>query len=89
VKEVVDGKCATCRKLTVVSDPDDLLIAAAIHANKGDPLKAKEWKAARDATATVVELGLGWGRRLVFSVRHGEARPEAGRFHGLLMARSI
>lgn len=35
-----------------------------------------EWKVARDATHLVIELALGWTRRTVLAVRHGEGKAE-------------
>jgi hypothetical protein len=75
--------CRTCRQLAEVSDPDDLLLAAAIAA-LGDSARGKTWRVARDATHRVVELDLGWTRRVVFAVRHGSERPEVVMRHSLL-----
>jgi hypothetical protein len=69
-------RCSTCKGLAPFVDPPDLLITAAIEANGGEPPTAKAWRSARDATHTVVELDLGWTRRLVFSVRHGDNVPQ-------------
>jgi hypothetical protein len=74
-----DTRCATCRSLTPDPDPEDRLIEAVLHANRGEPPKAKAWRTARDGSHTVVELDLGWTRRLVVAVRHGESRAEVGR----------
>jgi hypothetical protein len=70
------GLCATCRNLAPATDPTDALISAGITANGGEPAQAKSWRTARDAAHTVVELDLGWTRRLVFSVRHGDTVPQ-------------
>ncbi|MGH7628185.1 MAG: hypothetical protein ACREOF_02125, partial [Gemmatimonadales bacterium] len=70
-----EGKCRTCAKLAVATDPADELIQAAVAANDDSPPKAKSWKTSRDATGTVVELELGWTRKLVFGVAHGESAP--------------
>ena len=84
VRELENGTCVTCRRFEDLVDPDDSLHAAAIEANKGEPPAAKRWRSARDAGHTVVELDLGWRRRLVLSVRHGEARPATAVYHSLL-----
>jgi len=68
--------CSTCRSLSPASEPSDALISAGITANGGEPATAKSWRTARDASHTVVELDLGWTRRLVFSVRHGDTVPQ-------------
>jgi hypothetical protein len=69
-------RCATCMRLAETPEPGDDLIAAAVHANRGEPPKAKTWRTSRDAAHTVVELSHGWKRRTVFTVRHGENRAE-------------
>jgi hypothetical protein len=86
-RELEDRVCRTCRQLAPLVDPDDTLIAAALEANRGEPPKAKEWRASRDATHTVVELALGWRRRLVLTVLHGESRPSTAVYHSLLGAK--
>lgn len=77
-------RCSTCSQLKAEPDPADSLIAAAIGAHGGEPPKAKTWKTGRDATHTVVELDLGWTRRLVFVVRHGDSVPQGALRHSLL-----
>lgn len=81
--DVEGGMCRTCRRLEPITDPADELIAAAVAANKGEPPKAKAWRAARDARDTVVELDLGWKRRLVFAETHGESRPVTAVYYSL------
>jgi hypothetical protein len=76
--------CSTCRHLNAVVDPSDRLIAAAIAANHGEPLKGKTWRKATDDTHDVVEIDLGWSRRLVFAVRHSDTTPEFVMRHSLL-----
>ena len=58
--------------------------AAATVVDGGRP---KSWRVARDATHRVVELEMGWTRRIVFSVRHGSERPESVIRHSLLGSR--
>jgi hypothetical protein len=70
------GLCTTCAKLAVTADPSDDVIAAAVAIPGQADTKPKAWRVARDATHTVVELELGWTRKLVFVVRHGERRAE-------------
>ncbi|HET8623124.1 MAG TPA: hypothetical protein VFM14_06145 [Gemmatimonadales bacterium] len=74
-KDIHQGKCRTCAKLTLTADPADELVQAAVAANDDEPPKAKSWKTSRDASGTVVELELGWTRKLVFAVPHGESAP--------------
>ncbi|HEX6533586.1 MAG TPA: hypothetical protein VF041_03260 [Gemmatimonadaceae bacterium] len=54
----------------------------------GDTLPTR-WRLSRDATHTVVELDLGWTRRLVFTVRHGDARAETVVRHSVLGGRVV
>jgi len=77
-------RCSTCLQLKDDADPADSLIAAGIGANGGEPPKAKTWKTGRDGTHTVVELDLGWTRRLVFVVRHGDSVAQGSVRHSLL-----
>ncbi|MEW5849444.1 MAG: hypothetical protein AB2A00_11555 [Myxococcota bacterium] len=67
--------CKTCAAFEEVADPSDQLIAAATTA-LGERRKVNRWRAARDATHVVVDLDLGWTRRVVFTVRHGDDQPE-------------
>lgn len=67
--------CQTCHRLELVSDPDDDVITAAIAANDGEPVKARSWRVNQDASHRVVEVDLGWTRRLVFTVAHELAEP--------------
>jgi hypothetical protein len=74
-RDISEGKCRTCAKLVATADPADELIQAAVSANDDSPPRAKSWRTSRDATGTVVELELGWTRKLVFAVPHGETAP--------------
>jgi hypothetical protein len=75
VRDVAEAKCLTCRRLEEVAEPTELLIEAAIVANGGEVPKARTWRTAQDGSGTVVELELGWTKRLVLFVPHGEGRP--------------
>jgi hypothetical protein len=70
------ARCATCMHLVRIADPGDDLIVAAMDASGGELPNAKEWRASRDATHTVVEGARGWMRRTVFTVRQGDQRAE-------------
>jgi hypothetical protein len=70
----------------VATDPDDALLRAAI-AVLGDGGRPKSWKVSRDPTHRVVELDMGWTRRVVFTVRHGAEQPEGVMRHSLLGSR--
>ncbi len=89
VSELDGRRCTTCGRLEDLADPPDDLIHAGLEANGGAPPKARGWKAARDATATVVELDLGWTRRLVFTVPHGETRPRTVIQHSMVGSRRL
>jgi len=83
------GKCVTCRRLVEVADPADDLIQAALAANGGEPPRVKTWRTARDASGTVAELDLGWTRRLVFTLAHGELKPKTVVQHSMLGAKRL
>lgn len=87
VSDLAEGRCVTCARLEDMADPPDDLIQAGVAANNGEPPATRRWRAARDATATVVELDLGWTRRLVFAVAHGEVKPGTVVQHSLLGSR--
>lgn len=87
--DVEERRCLTCRRLEETADPADDLIQASLVASGGEPPKAKGWRTAQDASGTVVELDLGWTRRLVFSVQHGEMRPKTALQHSVLGTRRV
>ncbi|MGH7554509.1 MAG: hypothetical protein ACREMQ_16005 [Longimicrobiales bacterium] len=70
-KDVRDGRCVTCGQLVAAVDPPDEVVTAAARIT-GDR-KAKQWWIARDGGRFVVQLDLGWTRRIVFTVPHGSA----------------
>lgn len=78
------NKCATCGQLRAWDDPSDSALAAVIEARGGEKPSAKEWKVARDATHSVIELSHGWTRRTVLAVRHGDNRAEHVMTHSAL-----
>jgi hypothetical protein len=88
-KDIHEGKCRTCAKLALTADPADELIQAAVAANDDSPPKAKSWKTSRDATGTVVELELGWTRKLVFGVPHGDTVPATVVQHSALGTKRV
>ncbi len=81
--------CATCAKLEPATDPDDELIAAAIELRGVDASSPKAWKIARDARHLIVELDLGWTRRLVLAVPHGQSRAERAVAHSAFRSRIV
>jgi hypothetical protein len=81
------ARCSTCMHLVRIAEPGDDLIAAAMDANGGEMPSAKEWRAFRDATHTVVELPRGWMRRTVFTVRHGDQHAQTVVTHSPLGSR--
>jgi hypothetical protein len=76
------GRCSTCLSLAVTNDPPAAIIAAAA-ALLGSATPAK-WKTARDSEHTVVEVDVGWKRRVVFTVRHGDNASSGGKNHTLV-----
>lgn len=71
-------------KLLLTDEPPDGVVAASVAANGGQPLKGVQWRLARDSSHLVAEIDLGWSRRLVFSVRHGDNAPDTVVRHSLL-----
>jgi len=76
-------ECATCSRLAVNSEPPDDVVAAVLDLRGADAGRPKAWRMARDARHLLVELDLGWTRRLVFAVPHGDSRAEVVVSHTL------
>lgn len=83
-RDAASGRCLTCGQLASTSEPPDSVVAASVAANGGQPLKGGDWRVARDAGHLIAEVALGWSRKLVFSVRHGESVPDTVIRHSLL-----
>jgi hypothetical protein len=81
-------KCVTCSQLRETSEPDDHVIDA-VAAALGGRQKPKRWRTARDATHTVVEVDLGWTRRLVLAVRHADNVADTGRRRSAIRSRAL
>jgi hypothetical protein len=81
------NRCATCDQLRPWDDPADAAIAAALEARAGERARGKDWKMARDATHSVIELSHGWRRRTVLALRHGDNRAEHVMTHSALGTR--
>ena len=80
-----DGnKCLTCDQLRVWDDPSDAAITAALDVHGGGRAGAKEWRMARDATHSVIELTHRWRRRTVLTLRHGDHRADHVMTHSAL-----
>ena len=77
-------RCATCAQLAAVADPPEEVVTAARAATGGASKVSRAWRIARDRTHLVVELDLGWRRRTVFTLRHGESVPESVVTHSLV-----
>ena len=85
---VAHGRCSTCTQLRDVAEPPDAVIDAVASALR-DGHKPKRWRTARDATHTVVEVDLGWTRRAVLAVRHGENVASSGRAHSAIGSKKL
>ncbi|MCL4214480.1 MAG: hypothetical protein KJZ74_11225 [Gemmatimonadales bacterium] len=83
------GYCTTCRKLETTAEPSDEVLAAIAEAAREETETAKEWRVAVDGGHTVVEVPLGWRRRVVLTLRHGEQRAETVVQHGLIGRRRV
>ena len=79
--------CVTCRRLTSMIEPDDLLLHAA-NSVLADGARPKQWRVARDASHRIVELDLGWTRRVVFALRHGADAPDLVVRHSIFGSRA-
>lgn len=81
-------RCITCTQLREVAEPPDAIVdaVASALASKGTP---KRWRLARDATHTVVDLDLGWTRRVVLAVRHGDNVAHSGMSHSAIGSRKL
>jgi hypothetical protein len=77
-------RCATCAQLATIADPPEEVVAAALAATGGASRSRRAWRVARDRTHVVVELDLGWRRRTVFTLRHGDSVPESVVTHSLV-----
>jgi len=77
-------RCATCAQLAAVADPPEEVVTAARAVTGGASKVSRAWRIARDRTHLVVELDLGWRRRTVFTLRHGESVPESVVTHSLV-----
>lgn len=75
--------CATCSRLADVDDLPDEVLSSVAAARRGNETKVKRWRSARDARHVVVELDLGWTRRLVVAIPHGGGRAESIVTHSL------
>lgn len=75
--------CGTCGRLADVEDLSDAVLSSVAAARRGNETKVKRWRSARDARHVVVELDLGWTRRLVMAIPHGGGRAESVVSHSL------
>lgn len=76
--------CATCGKLEPVAQPSDAILFAAIELRGDDAGAPRAWKIARDARHMLAELELGWTRRIVMAVAHGEQRAQHAVSHSAI-----
>lgn len=77
-----DGWCTSCRKLAETPDPTDEMLGAVAEATGSETDGARVWRMAVDAEHTVIELPLGWRRRVVLTLRHGDTVAESVIQHG-------
>ena len=78
-----EGWCTSCRKLAETSEPTDEMISAVAEATGSETENARTWRMAVDAEHTVIELPLGWRRRVVLTLRHGDTIAQSVIQHGL------
>ncbi len=78
-------RCATCAQLATIADPPEHVVTAARAVmGGGAPRASRAWRIARDKSHLVVELDLGFRRKAVFTVRHGDQVPDSVVRHSLL-----
>src|SRR3989449_10127446 len=78
-------RCATCAQLATIADPPEHVVTAARAVmGGGAPRASRAWRIARDKSHLVVELDLGFRRKAVFTVRHGDQAPDSVVRHSLL-----
>jgi len=85
---IAHNRCTTCAQLRDVAQPPETLVRAVALALEERPTP-KHWRTARDATHTVVELDLGWTRRVVLAVRHGDNVASVGRTHSAVTSKTL
>jgi hypothetical protein len=70
-KDLHGDRCVTCGKLELADDlPDDVIAALARVSGEARP---KQRLVARDGSRFIVQLDLGWTRKVVITVPHGAA----------------
>ena len=84
----MQSRCGTCATLRDVAEPPDRVVDAVASALESRTTP-KRWRVARDATHTVVEVDLGWTRRAVFAVRHGDNVASVGRTHSAIRSKEL
>lgn len=84
-----DGWCTSCRKLAETSEPTDEMLGAVAEATGSETENAKIWRMAVDAEHTVIELPLGWRRRVVLTLRHGDTVAESVIQHGMFARKRL
>lgn len=86
-------RCSTCAQLVAVATPPDEVVMAALAATGGQRSAGgradRAWRIARDRTHVVVEVGLGWRRRTVLTLCHGETKPESVVTHSLVGSKRV
>lgn len=87
VKDVRDNRCITCGQLSATLDPPDVVVSAATKA--AGSVRPKSWLIARDGGRFVVQLDLGWMRKLVITVPHGADTAERIVRHSLFGTKGL
>lgn len=86
--DATQGRCVTCTRLKDTPEPSENLIAAVASA-AGNRSSSRHLRTARDATHAIVEVDLGWKRRMVIAVRHGESVATTGLIHTAMGAQKL
>lgn len=74
------SNCLTCTQLKDLAEPSETVIAAVMKALDTDQ-RPTRWKTASDATHMIIEVHMGWTRRVVLAIRHSDNVAEVGKTH--------
>jgi hypothetical protein len=78
------GRCATCNRLSAVAQFPEETVPALAQALEGKVPRPKDVKVAIDSSNTILEVDLGWTRRAVIVLLHGDAFASHIARHSLL-----
>ena len=77
-------RCVTCTQLAGAAELPAEVVSAARTVTGGQRKPSRAWRVARDQSHIVVEVDLGFRRKAVLTVRHGDDVPDSVVKHSLL-----